>query len=273
MLITFGTCSWNYDSWVGLVYTKPYIRAVDYLNEYSQKYRMVEIDSWFYRMPTMHDVRSYVSAVDPDFRFICKAPRDLTVTCSPGKASEPNPYFLSPEFYQVFHDTIEPLAPQITAIVLEFEYLNKQKMPNRKTFISKLDAFLVSIPRDIPIALEPRNGPYLDADWFWFLQDNNVIHVFSEKLYMPPITDLYEKYSSLLGDTVIIRLLGGDRGKIEEQTSERWDKIVDPKPQLPAIARMISDLDRQGKAVHVDVNNHFEGSAPLTIERLKSLLL
>ena len=125
----------------------------------------------------------------------------------------------------------------------------------------------------IPIALEPRNGPYLDEAWFSFLAEAKVSHVFSEKLYMPPIVELYARYSSLLNELVIIRLLGGDRKKIEEASGGRWDRIIDQKPELPQIAAMIADLVASGREVRVDVNNHYEGSAPESIERLKGFLL
>jgi len=51
MPVHIGTCSWNYDSWVGPVYSKPREKAVEYLAEYSSRYRMVDVDSWFYRLP------------------------------------------------------------------------------------------------------------------------------------------------------------------------------------------------------------------------------
>jgi hypothetical protein len=35
-------------------------------------------------------------------------------------------------------------------------------MPNQRTFLDKLRGFLDTAPRDIPIALEPRNGSHLD---------------------------------------------------------------------------------------------------------------
>ncbi len=90
---------------------------------------------------------------------------------------------------------------------------------------------------------------------------------------MPPIVELCARYSRLLNDLVIIRLLGDDRKKIEEASGGRWDRIIDPKPELPLIAAMVSDLVASGREVRVDVNNHYEGSAPESIERLKGFLL
>jgi len=272
MPLHIGTCSWNYDSWVGLVYDQPEARSVDYLAAYAKRYRMVEVDSWFYKIPTIREVEEYAVAVDPGFSFVVKAPQDITLTHKRG-GMEPNPAFLSVELFGHFLERLAPIKGQVGAIILEFEYLNRQKMPGQKAFIDALRAFLDRVPRDIPIALEPRNGPYLDEAWFSFLAEAKVSHVFSEKLYMPPIVDLYSRYSGLLNDLVIIRLLGGDRKKIEEASRGRWDRIIDPKPELPHIAAMVSDLVASGREVRIDVNNHYEGSAPESIERLKGFLL
>jgi uncharacterized protein YecE (DUF72 family) len=57
--LRIGTCSWNYPSWVGLVYSQPKRTAVEYLHEYSRKYTTAEIDSWFYKIPTPAEVDAY----------------------------------------------------------------------------------------------------------------------------------------------------------------------------------------------------------------------
>jgi uncharacterized protein YecE (DUF72 family) len=271
MPLHIGSCSWNYDSWVGLVYNQPELRSVDYLAEYAKRFRMVEVDSWFYKIPPLREVEEYAAAVDSGFQFIVKAPQDITLTHKRG-GMEPNPAFLSPELFGHFCERLAPLRDQVGAVILEFEYLNRQKMPNQSAFIEKLRGFLDRVPRDIPIALEPRNGTYLDEAWFAFLAEAKVSHVFSEKQYMPPIADLAARYATLLRERVVIRLLGGDRKAIEEASGGRWDKIIDPKPALPRIAAMASDLAASGREVYLDVNNHYEGSAIETIERLKGYL-
>lgn len=272
MPLKIGTCSWNYDSWVGLVYDQPESRSVDYLAQYAKRYRMVEVDSWFYKVPTIREVEEYAAAVDSGFSFVVKAPQDISLTHKRG-GMEPNPAFLSPELFGHFLERLEPIKTQVGAIILEFEYLNRQKMVGQQAFIDRLRGFLDIVPRDIPIALEPRNGQYLDARWFSFLAEAKVSHVFSEKLYMPPVAKLYGRYATLLGDRVVIRLLGGDRKAIEEASGGRWDRIIEPKPELPRIAAMVSELAASGREVYVDVNNHYEGSAPESIERLKGFLL
>jgi len=58
------------------------------------------------------------------------------------------------------------------------------------------------------------------------------------KEYMPHIYELYDKYKKHVKKRTVLRLLGGDRGEIEEKTSEEWNKIVAEKLDKPEIARM-----------------------------------
>ena len=92
---------------------------------------------------------------------------------------------------------------------------------------------------------------------------------------MPPITDIYKRWRSLIlkQETVVIRLHGPDRKGIEEKTGKRWDQIVARKDEeLVEVAGMIRELLGQGMNVYLNVNNHYEGSAPLTINRISQLL-
>ncbi len=74
-------------------------------------------------------------------------------------------------------------------------------------------------------------------------------------------------------DTVI-RLLGGDRGTIEEKAGMQWNAVIDPKPaeDKRAILSMAMDIAARGYTVTINVNDHYEGSTPLTIAELKSQL-
>ena len=87
---------------------------------------------------------------------------------------------------------------------------------------------------------------------------------------MPSVLVVYRDFGRLLRGPVVVRLHGPDRAGIEEATGERWDGIVEPKDQeLPGIAEMVNEMQGRGLTVYLNVNNHYEGSAPLTIERLR----
>jgi uncharacterized protein YecE (DUF72 family) len=270
-----GTCSWKYDSWIGLVYTKKCNTAAQYLREYSKKYSTVEIDSWFYRLPGQDVVLDYLHYVDDTFRFTCKIPNAISLTHKRNRSSASelisNPTFLSNDLFHDYLRAVEPMSKQIDAHMLEFEYLNKKKMNSLDKFLRALDVFLHSVPQDIPLGIETRNKNYLKREYFQFLQEKNVMHVFSEKQYMPHIYTVYEDFGDLLTDNTVIRLLGGDRRKIETLTNKEWTTIVEPKDDLIHIAEMTKDMIDRGINVTINVNNHYEGSAPRTIEKLRVL--
>lgn len=273
--IRFGACSWNYASWVGLVYSTARKTAAEYLGEYAAHFSTAEIDSWFYRIPPATDVQAYKDAVGADFRFTCKAPQALTLTHHRKKAPDgtilPNDDFLSRTLFERFIAAIDPLLPQIDAIILEFEYLNKQKMASLDMFQNRLASFINQIPQGLPLAIESRNANYLLPSYFRYLGEMKLIPVFSEKMYMPHIYEVHAKIKDLLQGPSVVRLMGGDRAAIEELTGERWDRIVDEKSDKEAIAAMLAALAERGPVI-CNINNHYEGCAPLTIQAIQAIL-
>jgi uncharacterized protein YecE (DUF72 family) len=80
--------------------------------EYSAKYRTVEIDSWFYRIPQKQDVLNYLSQVDSDFAFTCKVTDEISLTHyrnrDKSKDLKVNHNFLSNELFNEYLKAIEP---------------------------------------------------------------------------------------------------------------------------------------------------------------------
>jgi uncharacterized protein YecE (DUF72 family) len=71
----------------------------------------------------------------------------------------------------------------------------------------------------------------------------------------------------------IVRLHGPDRKAIEGRTGGLWGEIVDPKDEgLKATVSIIEQNTGRGIRTFVNINNHYEGSAPLTIQRLLRFL-
>ncbi len=283
--LRIGTCSWKFPSWQGLVYSAP--KGINYLEEYAQRYDTVEIDQWFWslfgedkvRLPQPADVSSYRRAVPDGFRFTIKVPNSVTLTHFYRKDKTlpltPNPYFFSGELFQAFLDLIEPLHDLLGPLMFQFEYLNKQKMPSLPHFLQRLETFVGQLPGGLPYGVETRNPNYLNAAYFEFLSRHRLSPVFLQGYYMPPIVDVYQKWRPLVlqQETVVIRLHGPDREGMEEQAAKVWDqRIAARDAELRSVVDMVKDLLAQGVDVYVNVNNHYEGSAPLTIERLRQLL-
>ncbi|NQV30029.1 MAG: DUF72 domain-containing protein [Candidatus Marinimicrobia bacterium] len=279
-----GTCSWKYPSWEGLVYSSP--KPDNYLEEYSRKYASVEIDQWFWSlfgadkivMPKVETVKQYFDSVPDNFRFVIKAPNSISLThMYKSKSSQPlqeNPHFLSPELYETFLYAIQEMSSKVGAISLQFEYLNKLKMPSAQLFLDRFRTFVSKVDTTIPLCLEIRNPNFLTAQYFQLLKEHGIGHTFCQGYFMPDIRELYDKHSDKLEGTSIIRLLGPDRQGIEKISKKVWNRIVSPQDgEIPGIAKLIRRMvDQAGMDVYLNVNNHYEGSAPITIKRLLEYL-
>ena len=275
-----GTCSWKYPSWEGLVYDSN--KPENFLREYARKYQSVEIDQWFWSLfgiekvvlPKAEVVQEYVGSVPDEFRFVIKAPNSLSLTHlykshTSGELVE-NPHFLSPDLYHIFLNSVAAMHPQSGAINLQFEYLNKVKMPSPQLFFEQFVNFVKSIDTSIPLCIEIRNPNFLNDSYFKTLAEYNIGHTFCQGYYMPDIQEVHANYASLLKGTSIIRLLGPDRQGIEKTTGKSWNQVVAAKDkEIPGIADLVRTMvDQSGMDVYLNVNNHYEGSAPVTIEKL-----
>jgi uncharacterized protein YecE (DUF72 family) len=281
--LRIGTCHWKYPSWVNLVYSRE--KGINYLEEYARNYSTVEIDQWFWSLfpgnrPVLPDpaaVHEYAGSVPRDFMFTIKVPNSITLTHFYKNKKDgslvPNPHFLSVELFKDFLERIRPLAGLSGPLMFQFEYLNKIKIPGLMEFIAAFGNFLRHIPPDRVYGIEIRNPNYLQPAFFGFLREHNISFVFLQGYYMPDIVPLYRKFKEYLASPVVIRLHGTHRDDIEKQAQNKWNKILIARDrELEEVAAMVGDLLSGGKDVFLNVNNHYEGSSPLTIERIRKLL-
>jgi uncharacterized protein YecE (DUF72 family) len=274
-MISFGTCSWKYPSWEGLVY--PSKKPGNYLLEYAKKYSTVEIDQWFWSLfpghkpalPEPGTVSEYLQSVSDTFSFTVKAPNAFTrpFFYKGGR----NPYFLSSRLLHDFWSSLEAMQRQITAVIFQFEQFND------KTMLSTAENLLLElrerIPRNIPAALEFRNNEFFTEDFMHNLVSAGFIPVLMQGYGMRPVWKLYDQYSQHFSDSAIVRLHGHNRKGIEKKTGEKWNSIVqDESHALEQVAQMLQRMQNNKMKVVVNINNHFEGSAPLTIARLEKIL-
>jgi len=283
--LRIGTCSWSFPSWEGLVYSPD--SSDTYLEQYALRYDTVEVDRWFWslldrggpRLPNPTDVAEYCACVGPDFRFTVKAPNSITLTHHrPKSKSDPlvaNPHFLSPDLFGQFLSLLQPMGEMLGPIVLQFGYLNQQHIGGQAELLQRLGQFLGAVPAGHEYALEIRNPKWLNRGHFGFIGDRGLIPVLLQGYWMPPVADVYRQWRDLIhrSRTVIIRLHGPDREGMDERTGKRWDTLVVRRDgELAEIVGVVRELLDAGADVYLAINNHMEGSAPLTIVRVRELL-
>jgi uncharacterized protein YecE (DUF72 family) len=284
-MLRIGTSSWNFNSWEGLVYSRNSGRS--YLEQYARVYDSAEIDRWFWslfespqpRLPDPWTAEEYARSVPEGFLFTVKIPNSITLTHhyqrDKSKPLRPNPHFLSPDLFAAFVESIEALKDHIGALIFQFEYLNRQKMSSQNEFQSWMDSFFGAIDSPYRYTVETRNPQYLNDHYFEFLRRNSLFPCFLQGYYMPDLRKILPGRESWFaeGDLAIIRLHGPDRQGMERKTGKKWDKIVDPKDdEIGDILETIGRLLRRRVEVYLNVNNHYEGSAPLTIDKIRERL-
>ena len=279
----FGTCSWKYDSWRGIVYSDA--PKLDYLAEYARRFDCVEVDQWFWslfgpdqlRLPSRELATEYAAAVPKSFRFAVKMPNALTLThYHPKTKTEPlvpNPHFLSADLLNRTLDALAPMREKLGPVMLQFGYLNRLMVESQGVFLERLASFAEALPRDLDWFVEPRNPQWLNGAYFGLLRQLDLGHVFQQGYYMPPVSRVYGQHAEKLSDRAVIRLHGPDREAMDERAGKDWSRIVEPRDgEINALAVVLGDLRRRGKKAWIFANNHYEGCAPLTIQRIKERL-
>jgi uncharacterized protein YecE (DUF72 family) len=272
-LLHVGACSWKYDSWKGLLYTpgREY-GPFDYLPDYARYLKTVEIDQWFWslfpgavKLPDPDTVRRYADSVPDDFIFTVKAPNAVTLTHHYARqpkayadwVNRPNGLFLDPDLMRRFLDCLSPMHTRLGPVMLQFEYLNRRKMPSRSEFLDRLNTFLARLPPDFRYAVETRNPDYLTPDLARCLGEHSVGCVLVDGYHMPPVDEALHRLGTQWADIPVVRLIGPDRSGIEKANGKRWNQIVQPMAEgLDAVARIVLDNVACGRETFVNVNNH-----------------
>src|SRR5205807_7472206 len=72
-----GTSGYSYKEWKGTFYPED-LPAKQMLRFYGERFRSVEINNTFYRMPKASVLQTWAAEVSADFRFVLKAPQRIT---------------------------------------------------------------------------------------------------------------------------------------------------------------------------------------------------
>lgn len=289
-LIRFGTSTWTYEGWQGLVYLKSYPKNrfkqeslaeyADYQYKGERLFRTVGFDFTFYGPPTARQLAHYARQLPGGFRVCSKVWEEVTVPAfSSGLRSRtrsgPNPHFLDADFFieQVLTPYRETFVDQTGPFILEFQRTGIEP----EDFLTRLDTFLGRLPKDYDYAVEVRNPRLLGDDYGAVLARHAVAHVYNHLHGMPPLWQQHEHLGrSFTAPFVLLRLLT-PRDMTYEQAVKAYrpySKIVRALPEMRRDAvRVVREALARRHLAYVLVNNRAEGSAPLTVHALADELM
>jgi uncharacterized protein YecE (DUF72 family) len=285
--VRFGTSSWNYPGWKGLVYHRDYEgrgASAKMLEEYARfpLFRTVGIDSSFYAPPTETVLASYAERLPPGFPCVSKVWNQITVQTfskaqDKARGGKVNTDFLNPDIFleAVYGPYQQHFADHAGPFVFEFQAIGRGSGMTPERFADRLDEFFSALPREGQYAVEIRNEEFLTPMYFAVLREHGVAHVFNSWTRMPPIGDQLDLPGSLSGPFIVARALL-QQGRTYDEAVDAfapYDRIQDPSPPLRQdLLRLIETAVRTRIPAYLLVNNRAEGSAPLTVAEVLRML-
>lgn len=257
--ILLGTSAFTANGWVGSFYPQG-MQSRDFLSYYATQFATVEVDSTFYRTPSVSTVNGWYQKTPADFLFAAKVPRVIThdkvlLDCD--------------QEFDEFVDRMDILDDKLGPMLLQFPYFNKSAFKSGTEFLARLRFFLRRL-KDMftcRFAVEIRNKSWLDERLLDALRENNVALALIDQSFMPRPWEIKQPLDLITADFAYVRWLG-NRKEIEEQTTT-WDKtIIDRRADLKRWAELLKQwvTDKRLRKIVAYANNHYAGHGPATVK-------
>ena len=258
--IRIGTCAWRFEDWRDTFYP-PDLPESHWLEFYAHYFPTVEVDSTFYAPPRPDAVRRWIDLTPSHFRFSCKLPREITHQCKLRDCSAELNRFLR---------AIEPLAPKLHIILVQLP----------PSFVAKeakepLRSFLEQLPRDFRFAVEFRHLGWHRPQFIHLLEKYRICWVWADTSPLNERNLAPFEFQPRTTDFLYVRLLGDHTTRYDPDGKHQhrygkllWKREAALESWALKIERQLSDV----RAVYAYVNNHFEGFALESSQRLAERL-
>jgi uncharacterized protein YecE (DUF72 family) len=156
--VRIGTSGFSYKEWKRIFYP-PELREGEFLSYYATRFHTVEIDSSFYRVPSLQTLEVWRETTPELFRFTLKAPQQITHRQRLKVPSEALDYFTT---------TASALGSRLA-------FIQYQLPPNLKCDIARLKAFLEVLPPALAASFEFRHPSWFVPEVIALLRDHGRI--------------------------------------------------------------------------------------------------
>lgn len=156
MEIYAGTSGYSYKEWKGSFYPKD-LPASKMLPFYASKFRAVEVNNTFYRMPNAKVLEQWRDTVPPGFRFVIKASQKIT-------------HF---KRLREVDGEVDYLFRALSVLGLTLGPVLFQLPPNMKCDLERFRAFIGILPAEPMLAFEFRHASWFDEAVYELLRERN----------------------------------------------------------------------------------------------------
>jgi uncharacterized protein YecE (DUF72 family) len=258
--IRIGTCAWSYQEWQGSFYP-PDLPAGQWLEFYARYFPAVEVDSTFYNVPSENTMRHWMEMTGSEFRFACKLPREITHVRRLHDCADE---------LQIFLRAMETLVPKLHVVVIQLPPSFGPK--DGRTALRK---FLEQLPRDFRYAIEFRHHGWHQPQIIRLLEKHRVCWVWADTSPLNERNLAPFEFLPRTADFIYLRLLGDyttkyghDGGPLHRYGKLLWKREAALESWSLRIERHLNDI----RSAWIFMNNHFEGFAPESCQRLANRL-
>ena len=158
-----GASGYSYKEWKGPFYPKD-LPEKQMLRYYGERFRSVEINNTFYRMPKAAVLEAWAAEVPPDFKFVIKASQRITHFQRLKETRDSVDYLL---------DTIGVLKERLGPVLFQLP-------PNLPKDAPRLRDFLALLPPERRLAFEFRHQSWFDEEIFDVLRKHRAVLCIAE---------------------------------------------------------------------------------------------
>ena len=251
-----GCQSWGYDDWVTKADGPPVFyprgtKQADMLEQYARLLDTVEVDSTAYGTPPASTFEGWLEKSSEGFRFSLKVPRLITHEFSLDERSFP--------VMLEFCERARLLGERLGTVLIQLPAAFESNKPNGQ----RLREFLPVLPKDLRFAVEFR-----EPGWFvhWTFEELNEANVALAMVEGPWVDRevMFRSFGHLKTGHAYVRVMG-------ERDLVKFDRVYRNRDEeLEKWAECLPKL--QADEVFIYTDNHFEGHAPATANKLKKLL-
>jgi uncharacterized protein YecE (DUF72 family) len=251
--VRVGTSGYSFADWVGSFYPPGTPRG-GMLDHYQTRFRTVEINATYYRIPPPSTMQRMAERTSPDFEFMVKLPGELTHKRREIAAAS-----------EAFQRALVPLAEagKLSGLLAQFPYAFHDTPESRRYLGDLRDA----------LGPHPAVAEFRHASW-----DTPELRPLLESLGYgfcsvdePDLPGLIPQRAFLAGETAYVRLHGRNAADWWGGGSERYNYLYS-RPELEAWAGIVRDLAREARQTYVYFNNCHAGHAVVNARMLEDLL-
>jgi uncharacterized protein YecE (DUF72 family) len=273
--IRVGTSGWSYPTgkgtWNGIFYPKASERRqFDELTFYAEHFDTVEVNSSFYRVPTIDTTKAWARRTPKDFEFSLKLYQKFTHSEMFLKATGKDPADIDRTDVDEFRAAIDPLARagKLGALLAQFPASFKNEPDSRGYLEWLLDAF-----NDYLLAVELRHRSFSDdpRDTLRLLGEHGaaLVQIDEPKFRFSIRQNLLPNVRTFY----YMRLHGRNAAQwwTHDKSEDRYNYLYSAS-ELEPIVEAADEASRAVSKAYVYANNHFSAKSVANAATIKQKL-